>query len=530
MSEPAAASPAIEIAALGLVAAGKTLLEDASLKVPRGEVALLVGLSGSGKSLTMRLLLGLLDPEDPAVSVRGEARLFGEPARSSAARRAGIVFQDFGLFDEWTARENVLFGFDHRAGHRASDRGAAADRLLAEFALAGTARPALMSGGQRQRTALARTLAYDPDILFYDEPTSGLDPAMAAQVAARIRTTNDEHEKTSFVITHDLSSLVPIADRIILLDARARTFREVGKEAIDAELARLAGAPFEDRSGGDSTPLGRSVFGTVAATATDFLRTTARAVEAAVLAGFALLPRWPRIGWGFRYLWYYLRLTAVGSAMAYVSLAGFVLGLIVTYFTYNYLPFRKYTEPIVLDSITGAIGYSIFRIMAPGMTAMLMAARSGAAIAADVGHRVYSRQTDALRSFGVRPERYFLTNILWAHLIGTPLLLFLNFAWASFGSLVVFVFVHPEHSTFFFTSEYTRLLDRGPGVWEGTAGVVWKSLLAALGTGAIAYFQASRPKRSGRDVSQAVTATIIWSTIFALMVQLVAAIIEFKPT
>ena len=73
MSENPAGSPAIELAALGLVAAGKTLLEDASLTVPRGEVVLLVGLSGSGKSLTMRLLLGLLDPEDPAVLVKGDA-------------------------------------------------------------------------------------------------------------------------------------------------------------------------------------------------------------------------------------------------------------------------------------------------------------------------------------------------------------------------------------------------------------------------------------------------------------------------
>lgn len=510
---------AVEIRDLTLRVRGRPLLEGASLHVERGEVVLLVGLSGSGKSLTLRLLLGLLDGRDPAFEISGAVELFGEPASVAARRRAGIVFQDFGLFDELTTRDNVRFGHDHRSRDMKRESTESVDALLEELGLDGDARVVTLSGGMKQRTAIARTLAYDPDIVFYDEPTSGLDPAMSTQVARRIRETNDVHGKTSFVVTHDLTALSDVADRIILLDPRALQFREVEACEIDAVLADLRGA----RPSPANPPSSRG--GLVAR----FFEATGAAVEAAFRCVGALVPLWPRPAWGFRYLLYYLRLATIGSALAYVAVCGFILGLIVTWFTFSFLPFKEYTEPLLIDRVLGAIGYALYRIMVPGMVAMLVAARSGAAIAADIGNRVYSRQTDALRSFGVSPGRYLLTNVALAHLIGMPILIAVNFVAARFGSMLVFAAIHGDHSTFFWQAEFDRFLDGGGRIWDGTGWLIGKSLVSALGVATIAYNLGARRKGSGREIAAAVTQTIIWATLFVLLVQLAAALMEFEP-
>ena len=519
--------PAVEIRDLDLAAGGRPLLEKASLKVAPGELVLLVGLSGSGKSLTMKLLLDLIDRESRDFEIRGDLLLFGEPAARAARRRAGIVFQDFGLFDEWSVRENVGFAAEHSRRPRGTETssGPSIDGLLRELDLPPAARIGTLSGGMKQRCALARTLAFDPDLLFYDEPTSGLDPALSAQVAQLIRRTHDQHAKTSFVVTHDVESLAGIADRIFLLDPELRAFRELRKDEVAAALLRLRDtAP---RAEHDVLDRPRRVAALRAAA--DFLDGTARVLVASLRTATALLPRWPRLGWGLRYLLYYLRLSTLSSALAYVAVCGFILGLIVTWFTFSFLPFKEFTEPLILDRIIGAIGYALYRIMVPGMVAMLVAARSGAAFAADVGNRVYSRQIDALQSFGVPPERYLFTGMTLAHLIGMPLLVAVNFVAARTASLLVFAAVHQDLSTFFWAEEFQRFLSGDGRVWLGTGWLLGKSLASALGVCAIAWFQGLRPKASGRDVAVAVTRTIIWATLFVLLVQMIAALLEFEP-
>ncbi|MCB9832774.1 MAG: ABC transporter permease [Planctomycetes bacterium] len=512
-------TPAIEIEGLSIRLGDRVLLERADLEVARGELVLLVGLSGSGKSITLKLLNGLLERDRGPFAIAGHVRICGEELPGGARRHAGIVFQDFGLFDEWSSRENLLFGRDHGRA-RGADRERIADELLREFKLEAAPHPTALSGGMKQRLALARVLAQDPEIIFYDEPTSGLDPAMSAQVAERIRRTNDEHGKTSFVVTHDLESLAGIADRIVLLDPVERRFRELDRAEVEGVMRGLK--PIED---GDTRTRRRPL----AARALAFLEGSGRALEAGLITLASLLPRWPRARWGFRYLLYYLRLTSLGSALLYVGICGFILGLIVTWFTFSFLPFKEFTEPLLIDNVIGAIGFSLYRIMSPGMVAMLVAARSGAAIAADVGNRVYSRQTEALRSFGVRPERYLLTNVLWAQLLGMPLLCAVNFLAARLASLIVFAAIKPEYSTWFWSNEFSRFLAADGRLWEGSGWLAAKCLLSAFGVGSISVFLGLRPKESGRDVAGAVTRSIIWGTLFVLLVQTIAALMEFEP-
>lgn len=516
---------ALSISNLTLKAGTQTLLENACLEAHPGELTLIVGLSGSGKSLTLRLAMGLIDPDDEAIEADGDVRVLGEPPANSARRRWGCVFQEFGLLDEWSVEENIAFGVDHRTGGpklSPADRQQIISDLLDEFDLVGNTSVFTLSRGMKQRCAIARSLAFDPEVIFYDEPTSGLDPARSSQVAERIQSTNRNHGKTSVVVTHDLNSFAGVADRIILLDTLNRTFREISQENAQEAL--------EDQARGESDrttvgPVRRQRF----AGLLNSVVSVGKGVECAIEGVISLAIPWRRKRWGAAYLGWYLRLVAFGSALPYLALAGFILGLVTTWFTFSFFPYKSYTEPILIDRVVGATGFALYRVLVPGLVAVLVAARSGAAISADVGNRVWSGQFDALRSFGATPRSYLLKNIVLAQLVGMPLLIGVCFLSARIAGLLVFAAIRPEHSTWFWADEFNRLLLGEGALYIGSGPLLWKSLASAFGVAVIAWFQGSRPKRSGRDIAAGVTRTIILATILVLIIQMVSAFLEFEP-
>ena len=522
---------AIRIRGLQMEAAGRILLKDAHLEVPRGELVLLVGSSGSGKSLTLSLLSGLFRP-NRGVRIEGEIQVLGQDAlkvaRGAGIPGTGIVFQDFALLDDVRSRANVQFGFDHREGSSAGAKGdstSPVDQLLAEFRLPGDLYPAQMSGGMKQRLALARAMAYQPELLFYDEPTSGLDPAMSREVAERIRAAHDQHQMTSVVVTHDLQSLVGIADRIVLLDPRAKTLREVKPEGVHEALEDLRS--FRPSEQG---PVIGSPF-RLGAILHRFLEATGDFVIAAIATAYALVPRYPSLPWGHHFLWHDLRLTALGSAIPFLAIAGFISGFITTFFLFSLMPLKGFTEPVLVEEFIGALGYALYRVVIPGITTLLYASRTGAAIAADVGNRVLTRQVDAMRSHGVDPSRYLLTSLAWTSLLGIPILFVVSYFSARVAAVAVFLSTHSGHGPFAFNDRFYTLVGLGddgllplPG---GTIHVLGKLLLSALGTAGIAYHLAMRPKISGAAVAAGVTDTIIRATLFVLAVHLVFALFEF---
>jgi ABC-type transporter Mla maintaining outer membrane lipid asymmetry ATPase subunit MlaF/ABC-type transporter Mla maintaining outer membrane lipid asymmetry permease subunit MlaE len=515
--------PVIEVSELRLSAGDQVLLEDASLEVKRGELCLLVGASGTGKSLTLQLLSGLQRPSK-AIAIEGRIEVLGHDVldrrEDAGVPGTGIVFQDFALMDDLSARGNVLFGVDHKR-HPPQDRRAAADALLEEFRLPGGRQPAAMSGGMKQRLALARSMAFGPDLLFYDEPTSGLDPAMSLQVARRIREVHDRHQTTSMVVTHDLPALVDIADRILLLDPARRCFREVTRDTVDQALRDLRDfRPPEEEPEDRGSALARAAIG--------FFGRAGSFVLGAGSTLASLVPRYPRARWGLRFFWRFLRLTTLGSALPFLALAGFISGLITTYFTFSLLPLQGFTEPVLIEEFIGSLGYALYRVVIPGVTTLLFASRSGAAIAADIGNRVLTRQVDALRSHGIPPARYLLTGLSLASLVGIPLLFMVSDFFSRMASVGVFLATHPGHGAYAFSQQFPHLLGDDwycfPG---GTQFVLGKLLICALGTAGIAYHTGIRPKNSGAEVAEAVTASIIRSTLFVLSVHLVFAFFEF---
>ena len=200
---------------------GHVVLDRLSLDVNRGEILGLVGGSGSGKSVLLRTIIGLLPKRRGRVKVLGvDLDRASDAERRAIERRWGILFQQGALFSSLTAIENVEFPMREYLE--------LSDRLRREVAIAklemvgltaddGAKLPAQLSGGMTKRVALARALALDPEIVFLDEPTSGLDPIAAGDFDALILTLQQTLGLTVFMVTHDLESLYTVSNRVAVL-------------------------------------------------------------------------------------------------------------------------------------------------------------------------------------------------------------------------------------------------------------------------------------------------------------------------
>lgn len=198
-----------------------TVLKGLSLDVYRGEILGLVGGSGSGKSVLMRTIIGLLPKRSGTISIFGEDRDRASGAElRGIERRWGILFQQGALFSSLTARQNVEFPMREYLN---LSEGLMAEVATAKLEMVGLTRadggkmPAELSGGMTKRVALARALALDPEIVFLDEPTSGLDPIAAAEFDDLILTLKRTLGLTVFMVTHDLDSLYIACDRVAAL-------------------------------------------------------------------------------------------------------------------------------------------------------------------------------------------------------------------------------------------------------------------------------------------------------------------------
>lgn len=217
---------------------GRAVHDGVDLEVPRGLTTAILGRSGSGKSLLLKMIVGLVRPDAGEVLVDGTDVTSAGPDDLRALRmRVGMVFQFGALLDSLTVLGNVVFGLrEHRTDLGADDlRRIAIDRL-AEVGLGADVLdllPAALSGGMRKRVALARALAMTPQVVLYDEPTAGLDPIAAAATNDLIRAMRARHGVTQVVVTHDLESAFRVADRVALL-YKGRIVEEGPPEAFRA--------------------------------------------------------------------------------------------------------------------------------------------------------------------------------------------------------------------------------------------------------------------------------------------------------
>jgi phospholipid/cholesterol/gamma-HCH transport system ATP-binding protein len=199
----------------------RAVLDNLSLDVHRGEILGLVGGSGSGKSVLMRTIIGLLPMRAGSIEVLGAGlNRVADAERRAIERRWGVLFQHGALFSSLTAIENVELPMREHLDISERLRRAVATAKLEMVGLTasdGAKLPSELSGGMTKRVALARALALDPEIVFLDEPTSGLDPISAGDFDALIETLQRTLGLTVFMVTHDLESLHTVADRIAVL-------------------------------------------------------------------------------------------------------------------------------------------------------------------------------------------------------------------------------------------------------------------------------------------------------------------------
>jgi phospholipid/cholesterol/gamma-HCH transport system ATP-binding protein len=198
----------------------RVILEDVSFRVVEGETVAVIGFSGSGKSVMLKTIVRLLEPDAGGAVVDGEDVMsMTRPELYQLRRKVGYVFQFAALFDSMTVAENVAMGLRRVAG---MDEAEIEERVAESLALVeldgmGGRLPGQLSGGQRKRAGLARAIAFRPKYLLYDEPTTGLDPVTTAVIDRLIRKMKGELGVTSIVVTHDMGSAYRVADRIGLL-------------------------------------------------------------------------------------------------------------------------------------------------------------------------------------------------------------------------------------------------------------------------------------------------------------------------
>ena len=217
------AVPKISIRGLKKYFGRKTVLDGVDLDIGVGESVVVIGGSGSGKSVLLKCILGLLQPEGGSIKIDGEEVIgLSSTERERVNRKFGMLFQGAALFDSLSVWENVAFGLIQAHGMSKAEAKPVAIQNLAAVGLTadvGELSPAELSGGMKKRVGLARAIASRPEIIFFDEPTTGLDPIMSDVIDKLIVKCVKELGATAVSITHDMKSARQIANRIAMLYA-----------------------------------------------------------------------------------------------------------------------------------------------------------------------------------------------------------------------------------------------------------------------------------------------------------------------
>lgn len=234
-------APVVAVENLHKSFGSQKVLNGIGLSVKRGETLAVLGRSGTGKSVLLRLIIGLTKPDSGSVRIHGQdiAGLALDQL-GGIRKKMGFLFQHAALYDSLTVEQNVAFPLQHHKKEISpSERNDRVRALLAEVGMeAGFEKmPPDISGGMQKRVGLARALALEPDILLLDEPTAGLDPMSAAEINDLVLKLQQEHHMASIVVTHDLHSAKTIADRLALLNE--------GKVVIEGSFEELQRSEIE---------------------------------------------------------------------------------------------------------------------------------------------------------------------------------------------------------------------------------------------------------------------------------------------
>jgi phospholipid/cholesterol/gamma-HCH transport system ATP-binding protein len=228
------AAPAIVVEDLTIGYGERIVQQQVSFQVRRGEVFVILGGSGCGKSSLLKVMIGLVPPIKGRILYDGQDMATAQgPERLALLRKFGVMYQSGALFGSMTLLENVRLPLDEFTQLDAGERRLVALAKLNQVGLLEAAQrmPSELSGGMQKRAGIARAMALDPGILFLDEPSAGLDPITSAGLDRLIKELSRSFGITFVVVTHELQSILAIADRCIMLDAKRKTMIAEGKPA-----------------------------------------------------------------------------------------------------------------------------------------------------------------------------------------------------------------------------------------------------------------------------------------------------------
>ena len=213
----------IEVRNLSKSFGDNCILDHINFQIKKGESLVIIGRSGGGKSVLLKHLIGLLQPDEGEVLIDGENIVDMDERQLLRVRhKFGMVFQQAALFDSMTVAENVGFALQRERQLPEDQIGQKVAEMLEMVDLPGTEekKPAELSGGMRKRVGLARAIIYEPEIVLYDEPTTGLDPIVSDSIDKLIERVRDRLDVTSVVVTHDMRSARRLGQRILMLHDR----------------------------------------------------------------------------------------------------------------------------------------------------------------------------------------------------------------------------------------------------------------------------------------------------------------------
>lgn len=480
---------------------GIPVLNQLNLNIHSGEVILLSGASGSGKSTLLNALSGVLDQQKWTVS--GDIVVHGH-SDNTVHQEGGIgsmVFQNFALFDELTAIENVHIALDH-----APQGGSLSHKSLSTLLDDVLPNELIehMSGGQKQRVAIARTLHSGRLVLLFDEPNSGLDIVNTCALAKKIKQLAEEEKRAVIIVAHHFQGFLSIIDRVWFLGKNG-SIKDVEPQAehIEEMLIQESQSTVIQKDNRSETindwlPEGRGFH---------HART-----------------RWLY----FFFKHYFSQLCSSPLLLVYMSIGGILTGFVSVWFSIQNLPYKRYLLEAIHDELLSGVGFFQFRVLAPLITSLLLAGRNGAIISADLGHRVHASQFKAMRNLRLPYKLYFFASMVVNSILAAWLMfavVWLIAAWVSLGTWMV---LYPNHHSgiwheLFFRSYFTSQTTLPLG-WGWVASKMALSGVACSIAAIVAGFSA---KSSVLDINRGIAISLVSGISAVLLIHTVFAFLEF---